>query len=480
MKRLSDWLPRLWTHWLSLTGTILTTIGGLLIGGSFVVYALGGGFNVYATAALFFAAPAVFLGGLLLIPLGLVLARRRTKAAQAEEESLRAAFAAVLARPVVRRRLAFFVVASVVNVALVALAATRAIAWMDSPEFCGTLCHSVMQPEWDAYRRSPHARVACVDCHIGPGASWAVKSKIDGLRQVWGVLTDDFHRPIPAPVAELRPARDTCEQCHWPAKFHGTRLKTFRRFGDDEANTETASVVALRIGGAEAKSGAHVGIHWHVNPNIQVLYEDLDGKRGAIGSVTVLENGALKGVYRRPDEKRQAATMRTMDCVDCHNRPTHIYDASPRAAVDDAFAAGLLDPGVPYLHKIAVELLTQRRPERAQAERVFRDGLAERYAALGPDKAPPAATLDGAAKTLADLYRRNVYPDMRIAWGTYPSHLGHGADDDLTRGCFRCHDEQHQTAAGNPITQDCGLCHELLEDATPAANLPPTIKSLLQ
>ena len=164
--------------------------------------------------------------GLVLMPIGVWLAHRRDAAGM---KAWRPSWPSIdLNDGVQRRAAAIFVASTVANILIVSVAAYPGIEYMDSPQFCGQLCHEVMEPEWAGYQEGPHSRVACIQCHIGPGAPWFVKSKISGLRQVYAVTFNTHSRPIPSPVHDLRPARDTCEQCHWPEKFHGDKIRTIR------------------------------------------------------------------------------------------------------------------------------------------------------------------------------------------------------------------------------------------------------------
>jgi len=487
MSRLSDGLPRLWRHWISLVGLILTTLSGLALVIGLLLELAGGGTNVYASAFLFLVMPGVFVFGLLLMPLGLWrdrVRRRRGHKGVGEEDEVGEAFRVLLARPIVRRRLMFVAFATLANVVIIGAAAREAVEFMDTPQFCGTVCHTVMQPEYDAYLRSPHQRVACVECHIGPGASWAVKAKLDGLRQVWGVITDDFSRPIPSPIHDLRPARDTCEHCHWPAKFHGNRLQFVTRFASDRSNTERVTALLLKVGGRGGPDGEHVGIHWHVSPETQVVYEARDAKRNDIGRIMVLKKGEVVAVYDPPGEVQSpfgddgAHEVRVMDCVDCHNRPTHIYAETPERAVDEALRSGELDAGVPWIKAVAVQLLMRTDRPHEGAEVAFAKELGAAYAAEHPDVNVDEAALSRAGAALAAIYRRNVYPEMKVVWNTYRSQLGHREVDGVAHGCFRCHDDEHRRADGETLSQDCDLCHEIAaEDERPSA-LPEALRAV--
>lgn len=472
-----SWFNRLWNHWLSIVGAVLTTIAGLSILLSFVI----GVENVYASAFLLLVMPGVFLIGLVLIPLGMWRDRvRHRKGGKLSDEidTVSAAVRDLMKRPLVRRRLLLVGGATLANLFILAAAGSSAIHFMDTPEFCGTVCHEVMQPEYDAYVRSPHARVPCVDCHIGPGASFFVKSKIDGLRQVWGVITDDFSRPIPSPIHDLRPARDTCEECHWPARFTGNRVKFLTHYQDDEESSPQVTTVLLKIGGEDHRRNAHVGIHWHVDPDLQVVYEALDEHRDEIGDIMVMRDGVPVAVYKAPGEtKKPVVEVRMMDCIDCHNRPTHIYDETPARAVDAALTAGELDRSTPYIRELAVKLLERTDRPRDTAEASFETDLAAAYDADHPDEKPDAKVLTAAAHAIAAIYKRNIYPKMKVTWNTYRSNLGHREVDGKELGCFRCHDESHRREDGVTLSQDCDLCHELLSEEDAPEDLPDPLKS---
>lgn len=483
LKRLLSNLPILWLNWVSLFGTIIVTLSGgsLLLA---VVYDLFMPIsNLYATSFLFLIVPVFFVAGLLIIPVGYWWERRKRKFMKTSGSSLQSpiqrAFEEAIGDTKARRKIAFFVIASFVNICILVIVGSRSVTYMNSPEFCGTLCHKVMQPEYNAYKRSAHSRVDCVDCHIGPGASWATKAKINGLRQVWAVLTDSYHRPVPSPVKELRPARDTCEQCHWPAKFHGNRISFFTAYEDDQDNTPQVSAVALKVGGVNPKTKKFQGIHWHVSPDVEVQYEALDEKREVIGKITKLEKGKVVAEYELKDAKGKAQEKRSMDCVDCHNRPTHIYDNSPEAAVDDAFYEGRLPRSARYLRKMAVSVLKRDDYPREGIEATLFQELNKAYDANFPDFKPVEKNLKYYAKVLAELYLRNIYPDMKVTWDTYPTHLGHRGDEGDNRGCFRCHDNKHETKEGKVLSQDCELCHEILHMEEGIENLSDSLKALL-
>jgi len=280
---------------LTLFGIWLTTVSSVLFLVVFLADVFGVHTNPYIGILFFLVLPSLFVFGLLLIPAGIVLSRRRERQGRAPAE---------LRWPIVdlnvphQRRLALFILgATVVNIVVLGLATYRGVEYMDSPAFCGQVCHTVMKPEFTAYLNGPHARVACVGCHIGPGAPWFVKSKLSGTRQLFAVALETYPTPIPSPVENLRPARDTCEQCHWPQKFTGDRLRTIHEFAEDEANTATTSNLRLHVGSGQEKLGA-TGIHWHMSPSVRVSYITTDGKRQTIPYVEVDDGSGKIRKYR--------------------------------------------------------------------------------------------------------------------------------------------------------------------------------------
>jgi hypothetical protein len=333
---------------------------------------------------------------------------------------------------------------------------------MDSPQFCGQLCHEVMEPEWAGYQEGPHSRVACVQCHIGPGAPWFVKSKMSGLRQVYAVTFNTHSRPIPSPVHDLRPARDTCEQCHWPEKFHGDKVRTVRTYADDEANTEAVTTLRMHVGGVNRIDKTATGIHWHVSQMNRIEYIATDDKRQVIPYVK-LTDGKGNVTEFFADGVTDAASLtgerRVLDCVDCHNRPSHTFAYSAERAVDDAIAAGGFDAKMPFIRREAVKVLKAGYADKAAAFKGIEDGLTSFYKDF-PDV--PKSSVERAVASARHAYERNVFPSMKVTWGSYANNVGHSDPGPSPfPGCFRCHDENHKTTQGKAISQDCGLCHTI-------------------
>jgi len=477
-------VPRLWANWITLLGSVLASVSAVGMAVLGFVLLSSPEFRPYTTALTLLVGPVVFCFGVAVIVAGLLWERLRRRTVEGPIlDPLGECFKAAFADKRIRRLTGFVAFATVFNIVVITVTSTAAVHYMDTPGFCGKLCHSVMQPEYDTYRESPHSRVACVTCHIGPGASWAVKSKIDGLRQVWGILTDDFSRPIPSPVKELRPARDTCEQCHWPAKFHGNRVALRTHYQDDETNSATLNALLLKVGGRNPETGDFHGIHWHVSPDVEIRFEPLDARREKVGRVQVYKGGTLSAEYLPKEGGPQPTEpIRAMDCVDCHNRPTHVYDPNPAIAVDRAFNEGALDKAVPFLHEVSVKALTEAAAQSVERETVapwLKVRMGALYKELHPDASVSDVALQKAAEGVSTLYLRNVYPHLKLTFGAHFNHLGHLGDERDRRGCFRCHDDEHAAKDGKTISMDCELCHGILAMDEDPATVADPLKALL-
>jgi hypothetical protein len=457
---------------LSFLGILLTTISAILIMVLFILDSLNFFSNPYIGMINYLILPGFFLGGLILIPLGVWKETRRVRKLSLAGEPITPAHFPVLDFnvPHIRRAWVFVAILTPINIMILSLAGYQGFHYMDSVEFCGTVCHSVMEPEHTAYQRSPHSRVACVGCHIGPGASWFVKSKLSGVRQIFAVVLHTYSRPIPTPVHNLRPARETCEQCHWPQKFHDLKLRLINKFSDDEKNTPLTTALLLKVGGTQGKEGHGTGIHWwHMDPYNRVTYI-ADEKRQTVYWVQHQSGSGKIREFKWSGEKAPKGEVsgekHVMDCVDCHNRPTHIYQL-PEEALDAALNENQIDRTLPFIKKAGVQILKSYSPDDEQAAAKIQGDLLQYY-----QKTVPAAfqnrekQIEQAGLVLQQIYKRNVFPKMRVGWGAYPNNLGH----QNFPGCFRCHDGEHKSAQGEEITQDCSACHDLLaqEEEKPA------------
>ena len=445
---------------ISETGVVLTTSAAvtLLV---FWIYLIiqARPVHPYTGIVFFLILPGVFALGLVLIPLGIWLRRRKLRS----EGKLPAEFPQVdLKSPRLRRTLMLVGVLTFANFAIMGAASYKGVEYMDSAQFCGQTCHTVMEPEYAAYVDSPHSRVSCVECHIGPGAPWFVKAKISGVRQVFAVAFKTYSKPIPSPVHDLRPARDTCEHCHWPQKFTGDRLLVRTKYGDDEKNTPSTSVLLLKIGGRTTEG--LVGIHGrHLSDAERIEYVSTDGRRQVIPLVTYIDDSGKKVEYVSTEatlttEQLANAERRKMDCMDCHNRPTHAFEM-PERAVDKAIRDGRISAKLPFIKREAIAALKASYPDRATASQkipaAIGDFYRSKYPSVFQNEGPAIET---AAEGVKKIYLRNIFPDMAVVWGSHPNNIGH---EDFP-GCFRCHDGKHKSSDGKVISDDCESCHQVL------------------
>ena len=449
----------------SLAGGALTTAAGVTMIGYWVVEFFGRGYNnPYLGIIFFLILPALFLGGLVLIPIGVFFRRKDLQ----KSGRIPAVFPKVdLNDRMFRRGIDIVLVATIVNLLVVSIASYRGAAYMDSPQFCGQSCH-VMHPEYAAYQVSAHSHVACVDCHIGSGATSYFKAKVNGTKQLIEVtlrpvsgmapkLIPTYPSPIPSPVQNLRPAREICEGCHTPAKFIGEKLLAKSTFADDEKNTQTQSVVLLHLGGRDSLSHL-TGIHGVHLGHIEYIATDQTRttipwvqKRNDDGTETVFATPATNGAM--PTGER-----RLLDCVDCHNRAAHTMQTA-EDALNRAMAEGAVSPELPWVHKEGLELLKANYATESEAAAKIPAQLAAFYQSQHPEvMASKANLVKSSGDALVNIFTHNVFPEMKVTWGTHPNHIGHMSYP----GCFRCHDGDHTAKDGKAITQDCAACHNLL------------------
>ncbi len=443
-------------NWIGLAGVVV-------VGASFFAFALLMAIdlsrqfqNPYLGILTYLVAPFFLVLGLMLMGAGVLVERirRRRHAPEEVPKYPRLDFNSP------RQRKAFGLAAGATGVFLLATAfgSYGSYHFSESVRFCGATCHSVMAPEYTAYENSPHARVACVQCHIGPGASWFVKSKLSGTYQVYATLFDKYPRPIPTPIKNLRPAQETCEQCHWPESFYGNAERVKYHYLPDSSNTPWTIRLLMKVGGGNPARGPVGGIHWHMNINYAVDYIATDSARQDIPWVRIRDkqNGQIT-VYRAPtdsatDSLIAASTPRVMDCIDCHNRPTHIYN-TPSQAVNLSLATGRISPRLPWIKKNAVDVLAATYETKSGALDSIATILGRDY-----ETTRDTALVRQAIAEVQHIYRTNFFPNMKVDWRAYPDNIGH----EFFPGCFRCHDGQHKSADGRVIPDDCTTCHIIM------------------
>lgn len=417
--------------------------------------------NPYTDLVTFIFVPSVLVFGLFLVALGALIERRRRRNKTPDQI---APFPVIdLNDPKRRRTLIVFVCLSFAFLFLSAFGSYRAFEYTESVVFCGQACHTVMEPEFVTYQASPHASVACVECHVGSGADAYVQAKLSGMRQLYGVVTGHYNRPIQTPIHNMRSATETCQKCHWSEKYHGDVLKIFNHYAYDEANTLNQTRMVLKVGGGNPSTGPVGGIHWHMNLSNEITFVYSDERRQVIpwvrfkdqdGKVTEYRTAAFTASQAEIDKMPQ----RKMDCIDCHSRPAHDY-LSPARAVDVAFDAGKLDQSIPFLKARAVDALAKEYETKDEALAAIARDINQYYQTTHPEviasKGPAVAA---AVAEVQRLYQTYFFPEMKTDWRAHINNIGHFN----AQGCFRCHDGQHFSKEGKPIRNDCAVCHTTL------------------
>jgi nitrate/TMAO reductase-like tetraheme cytochrome c subunit len=447
-------------NWLSIAGACLmlaSLFGGLLFA---AMELLSGAAAAYA-GLLYVVCTGLIVVGFLLIPAGALLERRRRKSGRHSRPLTEFRFDL---RDREHRRGALAVIAGAVLVlTLFPVGAYKSFHATESIEFCGQLCHEVMEPEWVRYHDSSHARVACVECHIGAGADWFVRSKLSGLRQIWAVTVDSFPRPIPTPIRDLRPARETCEECHWRRKFIGYKEISRAYFLSDEENTLHQLRMLVKIGGEKTTFMRGSGIHYHMLIASEIEYIATDDRRQEIAWVRVARGDGSVTEFERLDEpltheEKSTLEVRTMDCIDCHNRPSHQFPA-PMELVNDALGEGSISRELPSIKVQAVQALDDGYETSEAAMIGIANSMRDFYRSDYPEVfAKKSDALTTSIKKVQSIYRETIFPEMKANWSVYPDNIGHRDSP----GCFRCHNDELESADGQTIFTTCNKCHLIL------------------
>lgn len=438
-------------NWLSFAGGVLAISAFFAFLFLFAIDLFAHNGNPYMGILAYVVAPGFLFLGFGMIVVGVWYQRRHEKKGMALVPSV---LHVDLTRTVDRRKLQIFITCSVVFLLCTAIGSYQSYQLSESVMFCGQACHVPMKPEFTAYQNGAHARVDCVACHVGHGAEAFVKAKMNGVHQLIGVMTGDYARPIKTPIRNLRPARETCEECHWPQKFSGDLDRTYQHFLADETNTSFAVRLSLKVGGSDPAHGPVGGIHWHGSRNNKIEYLATDERRQVIPWVRVTNPQGVVTEYRSPKFTNDISQfeIRTMDCIDCHNRPAHRY-RSPNDAVDLAMSLGTIDRNLPWAKSNIVAVLTQTYDTEAHALENIATTLRAKYSA--------ASKLDALIHAAQTIYAKNFFPEMKADWRAYPENIGH---KDWP-GCFRCHDGSHKAdndAKKKIPASDCSSCHTIL------------------
>ncbi len=451
--------PSTFYNMISMVGTAIAVISLALIIFMMALEYFADSHSPYVGIIAFLILPAFLVLGLAIAAIGVIRQNRRRKLGLPSTEQLPMID---FNNPTHFRATVLVGGGFIIFLALTAFGSYQAFEYTESDAFCGTVCHVEMKPEYTAYSVSPHARVGCVKCHIGSGAEWFVKAKISGMYQVYAVMLDKVPRPIETPIENLRPSRDTCEQCHWPAHFYNEKLVVHDYFGYEEDNTHWKLQLLMKIGGG-GEDGPAKGIHWHMNINNTIEYVATDQKRLDIPWVKSVGPDGIEKIYRSvesdlSDEDLAGYNTRKMDCIDCHNRPTHHYNP-PAKLVNRAMTLEQVSQDLPDIKWLLVELMSMEYETTEEALAAIEAGVNKHYTEDHPELVESRAEdIADAIATAQRLFSTNIFPEMRVSWREFPDHIGHLT----TPGCFRCHDGLHETESGEVLSRDCNVCHTIV------------------
>ncbi len=452
----------LWNNVITITGMYIGLMALILLMTFGLFSLISPASNPYLDVFGYLVVPSLMGGGVALLPIGILIKSWRIHRKNPDQKVVFRFPRINLNDPGQRRLGLLGLGGTVIFLPILGVSSYHGYHYTDSTDFCAKACHEVMSPQATTHSKSSHARVSCGECHIGSGASWFVKAKLSGTRQVWAVMTGDFSRPIPPAIRHLRPAGDTCEQCHWPQKFFGSQLKNIPHFAADESNTRREIKVLINTGGADESRGQATGIHLHMLMGGAIEYVAVDDSLQHIPWVRWVDNLGEELIYRSDGlsakDPKPEGRLRSMDCMDCHNRPAHKFRA-PDQALNIALEIERIDRTLPFIKREAMAALAVEYPneETARLEIVnhiiefYRRNYAERYE-------ESQEVIRQAAEKTADIYRENIFPLMRVNWQTYPDNIGHM----VSPGCFRCHDGKHVNQYDVPISHDCNVCHSFL------------------
>jgi hypothetical protein len=262
-------------------------------------------------------------------------------------------------------------------------------------------------------------------------------------------------------VKNLRPARETCERCHWPQKFYTYHQKNEIHFLPDEKNTQWNIDLTLKLGARHSSLGLSEGIHWHINPDVRVEYIAADSSRQDIPWVryTNLKTGEQQTFVDEedPPDSTLIATgeKRIMDCMDCHNRPSHDY-RPPSFFVNSQIITDSIPKALPEIKSLSMELCEPEYGTTDSAMKAIARSIESFYNGNYPEVAEHDSVLiQRAIHGLQSAYKQNIFPEMKVRWSVHPNNIGHLEFN----GCFRCHNGNHISDSGKVIPRKCTVCH---------------------
>ncbi|MBK6282988.1 MAG: NapC/NirT family cytochrome c [Draconibacterium sp.] len=455
-------LPSSIKNWISIGGAVLAAfnlVSILLLALLTTFFDFGGS---YVGLFIYIILPGFMVVGLILIPIGMRI--NRVKARKARQEGKDLDWPVIdFNNPSTRNATIIFSIGTVFLLIISSIGSYEAFHYTESVEFCGKLCHNVMEPEFTTYHGSAHERVACVECHVGEGAGWYVKSKLSGLYQVYSVLAKKYPQPIPTPIANLRPAQETCERCHWPDKFYDDKLRIKHSYLTDDNNTEVILQMLIKTSSKSTPDGIEKGIHQHISPDVKIEYKTTSANRQEIPWVKYTNTKTGESyVYMDSDvslteQQLDSLEPRVMDCLDCHNRPSHNYNA-PQNFVDKSMAIGKISKTLPAIKMLAMQALYVDYSTKDSAFMAINSVVNDYYSSSYPEILENRKKeVDEAVAEIQNGYANNIFPFMKSNWKSYPNNIGHMESN----GCYRCHNDRHTTDTGKVISKDCRLCHDI-------------------
>jgi len=353
------------------------------------------------------------------------------------------------------------ITAAVIGVALLGAAGIAGWEYSNSNAFCAAMCHDVHPEEIAAHKQGAHARVNCVECHMGRNSTLHLMAlKPTHAKELWGMIVG-YERPITS--GTLRPSREACESCHYPAVEHHDSVAVKVQYGTDPQSSESRTKIVLHTGMDAVRSGYTKGIHWHIQN--EVRFVSPDPQRRDIPWVEVVKADGTKVTYTDAETKLTAEQIaalpaRAMACYDCHNEVGHPF-TNPATTVDEAIRTGKIDRKLPDTKARAVALI-DKLPE-ITGETKAREAKVDALLAEASGKAATAAEFKPAEQKFNTAMREILlaasFREKGFSWKSFPNHTGH-AD---TAGCFRCHDGKHFNDKGEVIRLQCTLCHALPE-----------------
>jgi len=454
-------LPKSTKNLITIAGVIIALSSLALILLLFIVSNFIFTENNFLGIYIYMVLPALLMFGLLLIPIGMVRAKKQERESDTTDNQYPSWD---FNKPSTRNAAAIFLVGTILLAILSSIGSFQAFHITESNEFCGKLCHVTMKPEYTAYQNSPHSRVNCVECHVGSGAGWYVRSKMTGLYQVYAVIMNKIPHPITTPISNLRPAMETCENCHWPQKFYDRKQKNKISYLADETTSAWNIQLQMKTSASHSAQGIAQGIHWHINPDVKIEYKSTTLSREKIPWVryTNLKSGEVT-IYEDTKEKTtksqlDSMEMRKMDCIDCHNRPSHNYK-NPQGFIDELITAGKIPRSLPDVKIVAMNILNQDYSTTDSAMIAIEKQVKEYYTSMYPKLvASKKSEIEQTIAGIKEGFSQNIFPEMGAKWSAHPNHLGHLE----SVGCDRCHNDLHISTGGKKISRDCNLCHNIV------------------